>query len=298
MKEFKAYLQSKDMSGMTQRAYIYNVQRFLNWFEQDPINCTKKDVLDYLKHLQENLKLQNITRQNHLIALKHYFDFLEQPLIIAFINLQATKKQRLSYIFSSEELSQLYDDFYAVLIQNAKPESNPLTAWRNYTMLGFLVYQGLKTSELDDLNLTDINLQKATVTINPRGKRGAKRTLQLEACQIGGLMNYLQNIRPQFIDFDCEKLFLPLAEQRLKGANDNLSITTSLRHLTQNLKELHKDYSKIVQIRTSKITHWIKNYGLRKAQYFAGHKSIVSTEEYIHNDLEALTEDLTKYNPF
>ncbi len=299
MKDFNLFLQSKDLSVMTQKVYTYNVQRFLKWYKQDPLNATTKDVLKYLEYLQDTLQVQNITRQNHLNALKQYFDFLQRTNVGAFIKLQAIKKQRLSYIFSSEELTQLYDDYYAVFIQNAKQESNTLTNWRNYTMLGLFVYQGLITTELDDLTLNDVNLQKTTLTITPKGNRGASRTLQLQASQIGGFIHYLNTIRPLFTDdTDCKKLFLPLSAQRFKGSNDNLSIAVSLRHLSRSLKTLHKDYHKLVQLRASVITHWIKNQGLRKAQYLAGHKSIVSTEEYVHNDLEALTEDLTKYHPF
>ena len=298
MKDFKAYLQAKDLSVMTQNAYIYNVQRFFNWYKQDPLNAQTKDILKYLEHLQETLKIQNATRQNHLIALQQYFDFLERPTVTAFIKLQATKKHRLSYVFTPQELSQLYDDYYNVFIQNAKPESIPLTQWRNYTMLGFLVYQGLSTLEPDTLKVSSIDFQKATLRVEPQGKRRANRTLPLQACQMGGLMHYLQIIRPKFTDdTDCQKLFLPLPKAQTTNTQ-NTSISSVLRHLHKHLKTLHKDYSKMAQLRTSVITHWIKNKGLRKAQYLAGHKSIVSTEEYVHNDLEALTEDLTKYHPF
>ena len=129
-----------------------------------------------------------------------------------------------------QELEQLYDDYYNTFIQNAKPESNSLTNWRNYTMLGMLVYQGLRTNELDDLTIKDVNLQKATLKITPKGKRGASRTAPLQAAQIGSLIYYLQTVHPQFTDdSNCQKLFLPLAEQRFKGSNDNLSIAISLR---------------------------------------------------------------------
>lgn len=296
---FISYLQSKDLSKSTQNYYGYNVTRFLSWYKNDPVGCRKKDILQYLDYLQNTLNLQNITRRNHLIALDHYFSFLQRPNVTAFIELQGTKKHRLPYIFTPQELQELYDNYYSEFIQNAPPESNPINHWRNYIMLGFLVYQGLKTTELDDLFISHINLQKAQISIEPSGRKGNARTLTLEACQIGCLMHYLNTIRPKFTkDTECQKLFIPLSQLRHRGANDSLSIAVTLRYLSKNLKTLHKDFTKLVQLRTSVITHWIKQKGLRKAQYLARHKSIVSTEEYLQNDLEALTEELSNYNPF
>ena len=42
----------------------------------------------------------------------------------------------------------------------------------------------------------------------------------------------------------------------------------------------------------------LENFKRRKAQYMAGHKSIVSTEEYLPNHIEDLADDITKFNPF
>ncbi len=51
------------------------------------------------------------------------------------------------------------------------------------------------------------------------------------------------------------------------------------------------------QLRTSVITHWLKNYNLREVQYMAGHRYVSSTEAYQINDLDDLIEDIGKYHP-
>jgi site-specific recombinase XerD len=294
--DFLDYLQKQDLALATQKYYVYNVERFLAWFKEDILNCKTKDVLAYLDYLQNTLNQQNITRRNHLIALRHYFDFLGQKEVTAFIKIQGTKNQRLNYVFSNDELTQLYDDFYFKKIAN-QPQN--IVHERNLCMLGFLVYQGLKVEELDALFLENINLKKAIVRIEPIGKRGNARTLPLQASQIGNLLQYIEQIRPQFSNHQStEKLFLPLPEQIFRGSKDNLSIKIALRYLNKELKTLHKDYLKINQLRTSVIVQWLKIQGLRKTQYLAGHKSIVSTEEYLVNNLDTLTENLDKYNPY
>lgn len=308
MKEFTAYLQNRDLSKVTQEYYVYNVTRFLLWYKNDPIGCRKKDIIKYLDYLQNTLNLENITRRNHLIALDHYFTFWGLKEVTAFIKIRGTKKKRLHYVFSVEELTQLYDDYYHSFIQNFEPKKNLsakhnnyslLSRQRNYIMLGFMVYQGLATNELDLLHINDMDFIKANVKV--RGKRKANtRTLPLNAPQIGVLMNYIQHIRPQFLTDkqETDKLFLPLSEQVFKGEKNNLSVAVSLRYLSKELKTMHPRFSKLAQLRTSVITNWLKAEGLRKTQYLAGHKSITSTEEYTTNNLEELADDLVKYNPF
>jgi len=306
MNDFTAYLQSKDLSQATQKLYNYNLNRFIKWFKNDPISCQKKDVLNYLDYLQNKLNLQSISRKTHLLALNYYFNFLGLKEVTSLIKLQGTKKKRLQYIFSNEELIQLQDDYYQSLIQNYEQNINHTehhsriilkSRQRNYVMLSFLVYQGLATTELDLLHLSNIDFLKANIKIERKGKQ---RILQLQASQIGTLMNYIQQIRPQFLEDkeETEKLFLPLSERAFAGSKSNLSVRGVVRTLVTELKKLHPKLTKLTQLRTSVITHWIKAEGLRKAQYFAGHKSIISTEEYLHNNLEELTDDLVKFNPF
>lgn len=116
---------------------------------------------------------------------------------------------------------------------------------------------------------------------------------------MGTLINYTQNIRLQFLEFctDSEALFLPLPEAgRSKTNSTNLMGT--LKQLTAHTRTLDKNFLNFKQIRASVITYWIQTLGLRKAQYLAGHRYISSTENYLPNDLESLTEDIAKFNPF
>lgn len=301
MEKFTAYLQQKGLSESSISFYSYQVDRFLEWLECDALNAQTKDVLRYLDYLQNTRSVQNITRRNHLISIHHYFEFIGLPNVTAFIKIQGTKKQRLHHIFSLEELTELYDTFHTVHIQNFDADNykaSILTQWRNYTMLGLLVFQGLQTNELDTLKVDDLDLIKATVHVTPKNSKGNARTLSLNATQIGAFMYYVQNIRPQFLAENTDKLFLPTPSYLRPEDRHKTSIMPALRSLNKQLKALNKDFQKMTQLRASVITHWIKTHGLRKAQVLAGHKSIVSTEEYVHNDLESLIDDINNFNPF
>jgi len=307
MKEFKKYLQQKDYTKSTQTSYLEAVSRFISWYKSDVINTEKKDILKYLEYLKTKNQT-NRSRMHALTPIKHYFDCLLQAEQIAsnptaFIKIRGTKKKYLYKIFTTDELTQLADDYYNIFVKNFDenriPENQRLNSHlsknRNYCMLTFLVYQGLHTNELPKITLDDINLMKATLKI--RGtKRSNGRTLTLKAEQIGSLMNYLQNIRPQFeLHQKSNALFLPLI---WKGKITSTHLKGTIQTLGNHVRAINENFINFQHIRASVITAWIKNDGLRKAQYFAGHRYISSTENYLQNDIEALKDDITKYNPF
>jgi len=312
MEQFTQFLEAKNLSKSTQRHYLLYVNQFSQWFDKDVINCTKKDILNYLAYLKNKRNQANITRRNSLIALNHYFTFLMQNDTInqnptALIKIRGTQKKMLYNIFSFDELEQLNDNYYHNFIRNFDDNHIPknqrkqsyLSRQRNYIILSFLIYQGLITSELQKITLDDLDLIKATIHIQGRNK-GSQRTMNLNASQIGALMHYTQNIRPQFFEYrsdETNQLFLPLPESG-KTHTKSLKTMHTYKVLTPQIKTLEAKFKNFVQIRASVITHWIKTVGLRKAQYLAGHRHINSTEHYLPNDLESLTDDITKFNPF
>jgi len=318
MEDFIKYLESKNHSKTTQKAYIRNVNLFLSWYKKEPINCTKKDILKYLEHLQNKKLQENITRRNALIAVNHYFTFLAKNEEIisnptALIKIRGTHKRQLYKIYTAEELQQLYDNYYHTFIRNFddycfasriggipanQRQQTLLSRQRNYIMLGLLINQGLATNELQKISITDIDLQKATVKINS-GKKSNERTLQLKASQIGAIINYIENIRPIFFVFceESERLFFALPESSKRKTNAT-NLMHTFKPLTKQVKSIDKNLLNFKQIRASVITQWLKIDGLRKAQYYAGHRYISSTEKYLPNDIDGLIDDIAKFNPF
>lgn len=312
MNDFIKYLQAKDLTTNTQYAYLRSVNLFLLWLQKEEIQTQKKDVLKYLEYLKSNKKQQNITRRNALIALNHYFEFLRKTEQITvnptnLLKIRGTKKKQLYNTFTAQELAQLADDYYTVFVKNYdenhipknQRENSFLTRNRNYLMLTFLVYQGLHTNELQKIQLNDIEPLKAIVTITA-SKKTNERKLTLKPEQIGFLMHYLQNIRPQILErynIENDNLFLSLPEVG-KAKTEQTKLMQTLKTLTKQVKNISSNFTNFKQIRASVITEWIKTAGLRKAQYFAGHRYISTTETYLPNDIEQLTDEIEKYNPF
>ncbi len=171
---------------------------------------------------------------------------------------------------------------------------------RNAIILNLLINQGTTTKEIDKMLLQDIDLIKATIKIRG-GKRSNERNLQLKAEQIGLLINYIQNIRPQFLtsrNQESEKLFFPYPNTGNQKSRKPESITDLFKPLTAQVKTLEQHFLNFKQVRASVITNWLKVYGLRKTQYMAGHRYIRGTEYYLPNNLEDLTNDISKHHPF
>lgn len=304
--EFINYLQSRSLAQSSINSYTKCVKLFMQWYKKDPINCTKKDVLNYLAYLKKHTNQQNVSRRNSCTSLNHYFTALVQAGItnqnpVAFIKIRGANKKRLYKIYKPEELTQLADNFYNVFISGfddsymlhpTKKQRSFLSRHRNYTMLTFLLYQGLPTNELNLISINDIDLAKATVKIRNKNR---DRNLPLNASQMGALIHYINNIRPLYIDFcgQTDKLFFSLSAEQY-----DKSFSKPLRKLTKQVKSIDSNFVNFSQTRTSVITHWIQTEGLRKAQYLAGHKNIASTECYLPNDLESLINDIQKFNPF
>ena len=311
MNDFIKYLQRKGFVQSTQKYIIKTVQHLLATTNNEALNITKKDILKYLEHLKEQGK-ENTTINLYLRSLRYYFDYLLKNNLIPsnptnFIKIRGVKRRKLYKIFTSQELMQLTDDYHAMFIQNFDERHIPenirqyssLSRQRNYCMLTFLVYQGLHTIELQKITINDIDLIKASIKIAGLPRTNS-RTLPLKAEQISVLMYYTQNIRPQLLEHytqETDRFFLLSSKPNYKRKTEEKH-ANAFNHLKTQLQSINAGFSNFKQIRSSVITGWIQIQGLRKAQYYAGHRYTSSTENYLPNNIEQLSDDIEKYNPF
>ena len=312
--EFKHYLQSRNQSETTIKIYTNQVADFFSHSsKQEESQITKTDILNYLEYLKKQRKVENVTRKMHLTGLNHYFTFLYQQETISenpcsLLKIRGTNQISLYKIFTAEQLAQLFDNYYHILVKNydysrvaaSSLEQTKQSRGRNAAILSLLLYQGVTTAEIDRLLIQDINLTKASVKIRG-GKRSNPRNLNLKAEQIGLLIHYQNEIRPQFLTdatAESEKLFLPYPNKGNRKSKDPESLMDLFKPLSKQVKKIEPNFLNFKQIRASVITHWLKIHGLRKTQYMAGHRYIRGTEHYLKNNLENLTNDISKHHPF
>lgn len=309
-KDFTDYLLMKGFSSKTIKSYLQDVDKFLQWTKEQTIPqefIVYGDVLHYIQTMRGKVSQRTISTKVN--SLKHYFNYLEGIEVLegnptTQIRIRGVKRKKLYDILTKQELESLYNNFELRQRDDKNQNQNwfkasQLVSKRNKVVLGLMVYQGLNTNELGELNEKDVKLREGKIYI-AGSRKSNERELNLESHQVLDMMEYQLKTRPELLKLggkESEKLFVST------GVSDRFN------NIMQKLiKKLNKQNSKASgepartvssarQIRTSVITHWLKLYNLRQVQYMAGHRYVSSTESYLINDLDDLTDEINKYHP-
>ena len=289
---YKNYLEKKGYTTKSIPTYLKTQSQFIEWcikFGTTAETIDYKIFLKYIEHLRErNLKPR--TLKGYVSNLKIYFNYLteenyRQENSIQNINIKGVKKEVIHNLLSQDELEDLYQSYNVEI-------GNRLARKRNKIMLGLLIYQGLTTQNLQQLQVENIQLYKGKIDLLGT-KKSNGRLLELKPWQLMELMEYIKEIRVQILEQtskETEQLFLPLGS--------SLKLHNSLSKIVKELKKINNKFIDIKQIRTSVIVNWLKQYNLRKVQYLAGHRYISSTERYQQDDLESLHKTINMFHPF
>jgi integrase/recombinase XerD len=159
-------------------------------------------------------------------------------------------------------------------------------------MLGMVIYQGAGSGELERLELEDLNFQKGTIYIKGTRKSNS-RTIDLKAFQLMDLQSYVMKIRPKILQETRKQ-----TNQLFISSGTGYRLSNVINKALKELTEIEPKLKGFQQIRTTVITNWVQEYGLRKAQYLAGHKYVSSTENYKQSDQKDLLNQLDEKHPF
>jgi site-specific recombinase XerD len=301
--KFSEWLTLKKYSPATITTTIRIMKLFEAWAASENITdlaeISYQDAMSFMQSSSKHGASQK-TIANYLTHIRKFYSFLisegevkENP--VAHIKIQGIKRKVYHDILNTDELQKLYQDYPTTIEHEAEkvmpPQTkNILSRKRNKVILSLLVYQGLRVEEIAALKLQDLQLREGKITIHAQ-RRTAARTMKLESHQVYELMDYIHQIRRQFLEAygATDKLFI----QWKKGENFygiTQMMLTHLRKINSRIKNLD-------QIRASVITQWLKQYDLRKVQYLAGHKFVSSTEDYKANVIDELQDDVTKFHP-
>lgn len=277
MNDFTSYLQARNLAERSIETYLEYLENFFSWLDESGLSSEQVayvNLLDYVKKLREKgQKGRSINGQ--LGAVRHWFSYLRQTGKIQDnpadgLYVRDTNSRLPHDLLSSQELLDIY--------QNYEPTTPK--RFRNRQLLGLLVFQGLRTAEVERLHKSDIDLENRLVRV--LGSRKAEgRLLELHTNQISELRQYLEGIKTGELLFKTST-----------GGNPRWVITPLLYQLKkQNLiKSTH-------QLRASVIANWLKKQGLRQVQYLAGHRYASSTERYLVAYPEKLKKAILATHP-
>jgi integrase/recombinase XerD len=288
------YLQRK-YSPNTIRVYQKDLEKYL-MLNPSAAHYGFKDIMSHLGLIRSKYTNKSTIRRE-MAAIKVYYDYLcasnqreDNPAKHIYLKDRVSTDIQLQDLLNPEELQKLID---------YKPERFLGLAHRNKVILSLLIYQALRAGELEAIKVGDIDLEKYQIYISASPLSNA-RTLHLHASQILLFKNYIETVRPKFIN----KL------KPLNTANHNYLIV-SLRGTMMGGDELSKHIMRCYgaafkpkkincqTIRQSVITNLLKKgTDLRIVQSFAGHKHPSTTEKYKQTNVVQLKLALEFYHPF
>ncbi len=299
---FKVHLQELGDDEATIRQKMNYAGYFLSWLEREHLPCDQagyNDMLCFIDHCRLEGKSKRLTNRM-LSCIRNYYRYLKEmdPEIsnpALNLNLRGVQRKVPTGMISYPALEDLYRNWPRKTTKDK----------RNKVILGLLIYQGITTGELGRLEVSHVNLDKGKIRI-PGTPRSNGRVLQLQDDQVKELVQYLNRTRPKILRevgksrparkpdrINQERI----QEQLVISINGSEHIKSSLHFLFKQVRKQLPELLHPKQIRTSVITHWLKDNNLRQVQYMAGHKHVSSTERYQQGNLAGLQSKLEKFHP-
>lgn len=294
IENFKIYLEQRRFMQSTINGHLLNVGYFIKWVEENGLyeveNVQYTDLLNYVQYEQQRNK--DVSTINlRISSISKYFEFLKEENLITrnparTLRIKGKAKTIIQNPLKYDELLNLYNGYNSITkdVPAHIQEKSTLAHQRNIIIVGLLIWQGLHSGELEKLEVNHVNLSDGIIYI-PSTARSNSRELKLSSQQIITLHTYIHG--------GTRDKLKPQGEELLPG---NLHNTISL--LSEELKGINPQIKNAQHIRASVILHWLRQYNKRQVQYMAGHKYINSTEMYEVQELETLTNQLTRHHPF
>jgi len=290
---YKAYLLEIGMSpgekGRNQVTMCNHVGTYQEWLSKrglDIQTAQYKDLMDHVGYLQKHGK--SIHRVNHVLrSISHYYDYKGWPNIAQTTRMRGVPRTQPQGLLSEEDLRELYESYYPEPHRNNYHHTDKL-------ILGLLIYQALDMSEFMKIELQDVQLERGMIYVKS-GRQKKERYVPLKANQVLILDRYIRETRPKLASKTSDKLFSPQADDyELLHYQFRL---LSIKMKTHAKEELDISLNKLSQLRQSRIAIWVKEDGIRKAQYLAGFRNVSSAERYRKASLEDLKKQVNIYHP-
>ena len=293
--EFRHYLETKGYSHKTAVVYSNYLTEYTTWTKENQLQqsqVTYSELMDFIGYLQQEKQYSPRNVNERLRVVSIYNQKQQYDNQAARVRLKGEVKNTTIKL-TEEELNQVYNSY-------REPTKRGYFRYTNQIILGLIIYQALTRKEIYNLQLTDLNLTKGTIRVAASRKTKAERTIQLQAHQILPLHEYLltkRGINHPLQTGDPEestKLLSPNCDKP-ERLNDQIKVLNQV--LQQQLKDTEIPFTTLRQLQQSRITEWVRLYGIRKAQYLAGFKTIAQAEKYRSEDTKDLAEQINLHHP-
>ena len=265
------YLESKSLSENTVKNYFRDLIDYFIYLKQNDLSPTKSIEPKYIRKMLSFLigkGFSKISISRKISAIKSYINFLEKfnyskNNYSELIRIPK-KSKSLPKVMTKKEVSQLIKHV----------EMNAKKNLRDDALIELLYSTGLRVSEVANLKLKDINLEKSEMKI--LGKGNKERIVIFNNKSKEKIIRYLKNDK-RYISIKTEALF----QNKFKEALSTRSIQRILKKYL-NFSGINSKYSTHT-LRHTFATHLLEGGAdIKVIQQLMGHSSPETTKIYTH----------------
>ncbi len=268
---YESYLtEEKSLSSNTLECYMRDIKQYLTYLDSmqiDGINEADRSCIQEYIHRLEDEGISTSTILRKLSSIRSYYRFLIHENKISHDpteNLEGPKSERkLPSILTIAEINRLMD----------QPMGEDPKTIRDKAMLELLYGTGIRVSELINLNIDDVDVNKGIVKCRGSNR---ERTMDIESRTLTYLKLYLEQSRPQLVrNKDERSLFVNFHGRRMTRQG----FWKIVKFYTQKAN-IDKDITPHT-LRHSFAIHLLnKGADIRVLQEILGHSDISTTQMY------------------
>tara|TARA_B100000963_G_scaffold359767_1_gene388120 strand:- start:5159 stop:6049 length:891 start_codon:yes stop_codon:yes gene_type:complete len=280
---FNYLIIEKGLSNNTIDAYETDLNSFIKWINKNKITnyleVKESDINKYISYLfSSKLKSSSVNRK--ISSLKSFYLFL-------------VKKNHIDSSPVSEIISPKQEKYLPASMSETEvekllnsPDIFNDTERRDKAMIEMLYATGMRISELVDLKITNLDLNRSVVKV--MGKGSKERLIPFGEAASEALLNYLEfrkksTSKEVFISNRGKKITRVAFWQRIK-----IYLTR------ENLKNSISPHT----LRHAFATHLLnRGADLRSVQLLLGHSDLSTTQIYTHIAKHRLGDVLKKHHP-
>ncbi|MDV3166307.1 MAG: tyrosine-type recombinase/integrase ['Waltheria sp.' little leaf phytoplasma] len=294
IKDFQTFLKiERNYSLSTIINYTSDLKEFVLFCNKKKIdfniNELKNENLSrlFLIHLTSK-KNANATIKRKISTLRTFYNFLKDQHSI-----QTNIFKSLPNIKLNHKIPKIIEPYNIQKLLNSININDNITNYRNYLIIDLLYSCGLRTQELVNLTINNINLLTNQILINGKGSKD--RYIPLHRKLSGILKKYINHIRPKFINKQNNKGMLFL----ITNQYGNKITTKGISYIIQKicLKNKYKGKISPHMFRHAFATVLLNNGAdLRIVQELLGHNHLKTTQIYTYVSDNELHKKFFYYN--
>ncbi len=288
----------KGYAANTCRAYSHNLNEFISFVSENYDSNENQKEADLLRADQINSliirgylgflhkKNKKVTIARKLSAVRSFFRFLVKHGVILDnpLDLILTPKQKkaLPAYLSVDDVFRLLDSI----------KTDTLAGIRNRAIFETLYSSGIRVSELEGLDVLDVDFNKCLIRVVGKGNK--ERIVPIGKKAIAAIKAYRKRLQGKtgIGKDDNTPLFLNKYHGRLTS-----------RSIARILDKTTRECGLLIPVSPHALRHTFATHmldagaDLRVVQELLGHKSLSTTQKYTHVSIDRLMETYDKAHP-